>query len=317
MPANVFLFPVAGNFFVSATQNLDFNLPEKKMSDLRQSIIIGTRGSPLALAQAESAKAALEKSAPGVSVSLKIFVTQGDKKLAWSLEKTGGKGLFTSELEEALIAGEIDAAVHSGKDLPTALAAGTCLAGCLPRADVRDVLVFRENLSVPAKIATGSPRRRAQARQLFPEAEFCELRGNVKTRLQKIADGAADATFLAAAGLDRLGIVEFPGLKFRRLSLEEMIPAASQAAIALQTRSRDAAFFARACDAETTLAATVERAFLAALGEGCHTAFAVHFTGTKILIFREDIGRREIDFPAPAPEELPAAVSRALREIFN
>lgn len=287
------------------------------MSDLRQSIIIGTRGSPLALAQAESAKAALEKSAPGVSVSLKIFVTQGDKKLAWSLEKTGGKGLFTSELEEALIAGEIDAAVHSGKDLPTALAAGTCLAGCLPRADVRDVLVFRENLSVPAKIATGSPRRRAQARQLFPEAEFCELRGNVKTRLQKIADGAADATFLAAAGLDRLGIVEFPGLKFRRLSLEEMIPAASQAAIALQTRSRDAAFFARACDAETTLATTVERAFLAALGEGCHTAFAVHFTGTKILIFREDIGRREIDFPAPAPEELPAAVSRALREIFN
>lgn len=287
------------------------------MSDLRQSIIIGTRGSPLALAQAESAKAALEKSAPGVSVSLKIFVTQGDKKLAWSLEKTGGKGLFTSELEEALIAGEIDAAVHSGKDLPTALAAGTCLAGCLPRADVRDVLVFRENLSVPAKIATGSPRRRAQARQLFPKAEFCELRGNVKTRLQKIADGAADATFLAAAGLDRLGIVEFPGLKFRRLSLEEMIPAASQAAIALQTRSRDAAFFARACDAETTLAGTVERAFLAALGEGCHTAFAVHFTGTKILIFREDIGRREIDFPAPAPEELPAAVSRALREIFN
>lgn len=289
------------------------------MSDVRQSIIIGTRGSPLALAQAESAKAALEKSAPGVSASLKIFVTQGDKKLAWSLEKTGGKGLFTSELEEALIAGEIDVAVHSGKDLPTALAAGTSLAGCLPRADVRDVLVFRENLpdSVPAKIATGSPRRRAQARELFPEAEFCELRGNVKTRLQKIADGAADATFLAAAGLDRLGIAEFPGLKFRRLSLEEMIPAASQAAIALQTRSRDTAFFARACDAETTLAATIERAFLAALGEGCHTAFAVHFTGTKILIFREDIGRREIDFPVPATEEIPDAVARALRKIFN
>ena len=289
------------------------------MSDVRQSIIIGTRGSPLALAQAESAKAALEKSVPDVSVSLKIFVTQGDKKLAWSLEKTGGKGLFTSELEDALIAGEIDVAVHSGKDLPTALAAGTSLAGCLPRADVRDVLVFRDNLptAVPAKIATGSPRRRAQARRLFPEAEFCELRGNVKTRLQKIADGAADATFLAAAGLDRLGIAEFPGLKFRRLSLEEMIPAASQAAIALQTRSRDAAFFARACDAETTLAATIERAFLAALGEGCHTAFAVHFTGTKILIFREDIGRREIDFPVPATEEIPDAVARALREIFN
>lgn len=288
------------------------------MSNPRESIIIGTRGSPLALAQAELSRNALEKVFPNVPVSIKIFVTQGDKKLEWSLEKTGGKGLFTSELENALVAGEIDVAVHSGKDLPTQLADGTALAGCLPRADVRDVLVFRENLpgGVPARIATGSPRRRAQARSLFPNAEFSELRGNVRTRLQKIADSVADATFLAAAGLDRLGISAFPGIQFRRLELNEMIPAASQAAIALQTRAADADLFARACDKKTTLAATVERAFLAALGEGCHTAFAVHFTGTHILIFREDIGRMEIDFSVPAPEEIPTAVERIIRSIF-
>ncbi len=288
------------------------------MTTSKQSIIIGTRGSPLALAQAETAKSALEKIAPNTPVELKIFVTQGDKKLAWSLEKTGGKGLFTSELEEALVDGTIDVAVHSGKDLPTTLTEGTGLAGCLPRADVRDVLIFRDNLpeDIPAKIATGSPRRRAQARYLFPHADFCELRGNVKTRLQKIADGTADATFLAAAGLDRLGISEFPGLKFRRLSLDEMIPAASQAAIALQTRAREVDFFSSACDKKTTLAANIERAFLSALGEGCHTAFGVHFTGDKILIFREDIGRKEIDFRVPATEEIPAAVARVIRTIF-
>lgn len=287
------------------------------MPKSRESIIIGTRGSPLALAQAELTRTALEKNYPGVPVSLEIFVTRGDKKLNWSLEKTGGKGLFTSELEDALVSGKIDIAVHSAKDLPTALAAQTVLAGCLPRADVRDVLVSRENFpsGIPAKIATGSPRRRAQARALFPNAEFTELRGNVKTRLQKIADGYADATFLAAAGLDRLGIDAFPGLNFRRLSLDEMIPAASQAAIALQTRACDTEYFSRICDKRTTLAATVERAFLSALGEGCHSAFAVHFTGTRILIFREDIGRKEIDFPFPGNSDVTEAVKEALQKL--
>lgn len=292
------------------------------MPEAKRKIIIGTRGTPLALAQAELARAALAAAAPGVPAELKTFVTRGDRKLAWSLEKTGGKGLFTSELESALAAGEIDVAVHSGKDLPTALAAGTRLAGCLPRADARDVLVLREDAArsgggVPASVATGSPRRRAQARALFPDAEFSELRGSVSTRLKKIAEGnAADATFLAAAGLARLGIAAFPGLKFVPLSLDAMVPAAAQAAIALQTRERDAAFFARACDAGTTLAVAVERAFLSALGEGCHTAFAVHFAGNRLRIFREDIGMRAFSFPAPAPEEIPAAVERVLREIF-
>jgi len=281
---------------------------------MSRKIIIGTRGSPLALAQANLARAALEKIVGDGNVEVKTFITQGDKKLAWSLEKTGGKGLFTSELESALVAGEIDVAVHSGKDLPTALATGTTLAGCLTRGDVRDVLVFRENLpnGVPATIATGSPRRRAQARALFPDAKFCELRGNVRTRLQKIADGEiADATFLAAAGLSRLGISDFPRLKFRPLSLAEMIPAAAQAAIALQTRDGDdAVFFAKACDAGTTRDVAIEREFLSALGEGCHSAFAVHFSNEKLLLFREDIGRKEFSFPLPAPADVPASVAR-------
>lgn len=338
------------------------------MAATKQKISIGTRGSRLALVQAELARAALEKIAPEAEIETKIFVTQGDKKLAWSLEKTGGKGLFTSELEAALVAGEIDVAVHSGKDLPTALAAGTALAGCLTRADTRDVFVCRENFFdgdgfenafrsvvpaekksvVPAgatvvpevkilsraalKIATGSPRRRAQARALFPNAEFCGLRGNLHTRLQKIADGAtADATFLAAAGLARLGISSFPGLKFFPLSVGAMVPAAAQAAIALQTRAGDADFFSSACDAATSAAVTLERAFLAALGEGCHTAFAVYFDGEVIRFFREDIGARvcgvDDDFSAalraasaetaPDGNALGSVVARVLRRIFG
>lgn len=288
------------------------------MTEKSRKIVIGTRGSPLALAQAELARKALLRVMPETSVELEIFVTQGDKKLEWSLEKTGGKGLFTSELENALLDGKIDLAVHSGKDLPTALAAGTCLAGCLPRADARDVFVVRECLSdsVPAKIATGSPRRRAQARIIFPDTEFCELRGNVKTRLQKIADGEiADATFLATAGLTRLGIASFPGVKFVPLALEKMVPAASQAAIALQARVADADIFAKACCAETSLAVTIERAFLSALGEGCHTAFAVHFARERLLIFREDIGTKEFAFPTPEPEEIPERVSKILKDL--
>lgn len=282
----------------------------------KQKIVLGTRGSPLALAQTELARAAIVAAfgVPAGAVETRIFTTQGDRVPAVSLEKIGGKGLFTAELERALAAGEIDVAVHSAKDLPTTLAAGTALAGCLTRGDARDVLVFRKNLfgeaglppppateSVPAgtrilsakrfKIATGSPRRRAQAQALFPNAEFCGIRGNIHTRLQKIAAGTlADAAILAAAGLARLGIApgnaDFPALDFRTLAVCEMIPAAGQGAIALQTRTADCAFFARACAAGTTADVAAERAQLAAFGEGCHTAFAAYCVRGKMLIFR-------------------------------
>lgn len=285
-----------------------------------QRIVLGTRGSPLALAQTEIARTALAAAlgVPANAIETRIFVTQGDRNRASSLEKIGGKGVFTAELEKALADGEIDAAVHSAKDLPTTLAAGTALAGCLARGDARDVLVFRKNLFGEAglppeisenagtrilstqkfKIATGSPRRRAQAQELFPNAEFCEIRGNIHTRLRKIAAGTlADATLLAAAGLVRLGIFpvpanansEFSALEFRPLGIFEMVPAAGQGAIALQTRAAEAEFFARACNAETTAAVASERAQLAAFGAGCHTAFAAHFARGKMNIFRGNV----------------------------
>lgn len=283
-----------------------------------EKIVVGTRGSPLALTQAELARERLAQVFPRAEIRLEKFTTQGDKRLEWSLEKSGGKGLFTSELEAALLAGTIDVAVHSGKDLPTEMRSGLALAGCLKRAAANDVLVVREGISVPASIATGSPRRRAQAAKIFPEAAFSELRGNVSTRLQKIADGVADATFLAAAGLARLGIRAFPGLVFREMPLERIVPAAAQAAIALQCRAADSAVFAEVCDAATTHAVRVERAFLSALGEGCHTAFAAHFDGERILIFREDVGffSRKIAFPQE-PAALCREVKNLLSEIFS
>lgn len=284
----------------------------------KRQMILGTRRSPLALAQTELARERLQKCFPEAKIVVREFVTQGDKKLEWSLEKTGGKGLFTSELEAALLAGEIDLAIHSGKDLPTAMRDGLCVAGSLPRARANDVLVVRQGIAVPASIASGSPRRRAQAIKLFPQTNFCELRGNVRTRLQKIADGLADATFLAAAGLARLGISEFPGLEFREMPLTQIVPAAAQAAIALQCRTEDAGKFSPACDEKTTHAFRVERAFLEALGEGCHTAFAVHYDAETLLIFREDIGfisRRET-FPQSLPE-IRENVARILSEILN
>lgn len=273
-----------------------------------QKIVLGTRRSPLALAQAELARTRLQNIFPTTEIVVREFTTQGDKKLEWSLEKSGGKGLFTSELENALLAGRIDLAVHSGKDLPTEIPDGLTVAGCLPRARANDVLVLRNGVRVPAKIATGSPRRRAQAAKIFPDACFCELRGNVHSRLQKIADGLADATFLAAAGLDRLNISAFPGLEFHPMEVEILVPAAAQAAIALQCRTEEAAVFERVCDSATTHAFRVERAFLEALGEGCHTAFAVHYVEGRLLIFREDIGfwaRNEV-----FPQELSAIKNR-------
>lgn len=281
-------------------------------------IILGTRQSPLALAQTELARERLQARFPESEIAVRKFITQGDKKLEWSLEKSGGKGLFTSELEAALVAGEIDIAVHSGKDLPTTMGDGLCVAGCLPRERANDVLVVRSGIDVPASIASGSPRRRAQAAKLFPQASFRELRGNVRTRLQKIADGIADATFLAAAGLSRLGIAAFPGLEFREMPLEQFVPAAAQAAIALQCRSEDAAVFSSVCDDATTQAFNIERAFLESLGEGCHTAFAVHYADESLLIFREDIGF--ISERQSFPRDLPGIrkkVSQILSQILN
>ncbi|MCR5184262.1 MAG: hydroxymethylbilane synthase [Opitutales bacterium] len=281
-------------------------------------IVIGSRRSPLAMAQARLVQKRLESVYPGCRVNIREFVTQGDKKLSWSLEKTGGKGLFTSELEAALLDGAIDVAVHSGKDLPTEIRAGTLVAGCLARACARDVLVVRTGTEKIRTVATGSPRRRGQLKKLFPQADFQELRGNVESRLRKIAqEHAADATVLAAAGLERLGIKTFPGLEFKVLPAEICVPAAGQALIAMQCRERDRDFFAKAAAVAGTRAFEIERAFLSALGEGCHTAFAAHYSRGVLRLFREDFGLRRLKVSFPQnPLKLKEKVKKILEGIL-
>lgn len=262
-----------------------------------------TRQSPLALAQTGMV-AACFRVALSLECHLQKIVTTGDRQAEWSLEQKGGKGLFTRELEQSLLRGEADAAIHSTKDLPGEMPDGLAIAGYLPRADPRDVLVTRVGIDCPTTIATGSPRRRLQLKNLFPNATSTELRGNVDTRLKKIAGGAADATVLAAAGLDRLGIGSWPGLTFRRLEPFEMTPAVGQGAVAVQCRTEDVARFSPALDAQTERHVNLERAFQNALGGGCHTAFGAYATDATLYFYHERTGSRIFslsaeDFSAP------------------
>lgn len=242
-------------------------------------------------------------------------MTTGDRQHEWSLAERGGKGLFTSELEEALRSGEGDLAVHSAKDLPGEESPGLAVAGYLPREDARDVLVCRSGIGEPTTIATGSPRRRAQALLRWPGARFCEIRGNVDTRLRKIADqGLADASILAAAGLRRLGIRTWPGAEFHLLGLETMVPAVAQGAIALQCREADAGSYAPILDAETAASLRIERALQTALGAGCHTAFAAHAAGGTLHLFHERTGIRRFPLGGRDHADPAAAAVRILRE---
>jgi hydroxymethylbilane synthase len=278
-------------------------------------ILLATRKSPLALTQTEMVAAHLRATIPGAECELLKMVTTGDRQAEWSLTKQGGKGLFTAELEQALLRGEAHVAVHSCKDLPGEIVAGLVVAGYMPREDVRDVLVLREGVTTPATIATSSPRRQMQVKKLFPAATFTEIRGNVDTRLKKIAAGAADATILARAGMNRLGIHSWPGVTFRPLNLDESVPAVGQGAIAIQSRAEDAARFAAVLDAATARSVTVERALQAALGGGCQMAFAAHVAGDKLYFFHEKTGIRTLpladaDYAAPA-----ATAARVLKEL--
>ena len=246
----------------------------------------------------------------GAEVETLPLSTTGDQRLEWSLEQEGGKGLFTKELEVALLEGRADVAVHSAKDLPTEMPDGLALAGYLPRENPSDVLVIRSDVASPAVIATGSPRRRAQLLAMHcPEAQMKNIRGNVETRLRKIAvDNEADATVLAAAGLCRLGISDFPGLRFEHLPVERMVPAPGQAAIALQVRESETGRFKVACDEETARAVDFERAVLATMGGGCNVAVGVHRQGDRLFTFYKSVFS-EIDLSGLS---FPSALERAL-----
>jgi hydroxymethylbilane synthase len=247
-------------------------------------IKIGTRGSPLALAQAEDVKARLLDAHPALAadvIEIVVIKTSGDRILDRHLMLAGGKGLFTKEIEEALIAGEIDCAVHSSKDMPTKLPDGLELSVFLPREDARDVFIsdkFSQFSDLPkgAVLGTASLRRRAQALRLRPDLEVVTFRGNVQSRLRKLSEGQADATFLARAGLNRLGMEQ---AATETLPLTDFMPAPAQGAVTVEVRTGDQRMdemLAPLHCSETALAVTAERAFLAALDGSCRTPIAAH-----------------------------------------
>lgn len=281
---------------------------------MSQTLTLATRKSPLALAQSNLVEAAIRQALPDAAVVRLPMTTTGDKRLAWSLEEKGGKGLFTKELEVALLERRADLAVHSAKDLPTGMEPGLVLAGFLPRESVEDVLVKRAGIECIQTLATGSPRRRAQAKLFLPDTRFMEIRGNVGTRLDKIKDGQADATILASAGLKRLGISQWDGLEFEPLSLKQMIPAVGQGAIALQCRSGEEARFEAITDKETGVAVSIEREFLSLVGGGCQSAFAAHFTRGALLAYHEVAGRFSMAFNTLDLAEVREAIRITLEE---
>src|SRR5262245_26273890 len=244
-------------------------------------IRIGTRGSPLALAQAREVQARLEAAhGPGrLTFEVCVIKTTGDRIQDRPLAEAGGKGLFTKEIEEALIAREVDIAVHSMKDMPTLLPPGLTLAAFLPREDVRDALISTKARSLSdlpggAVVATSSLRRQAQVRHLRPDVKVVSMRGNVETRLRKLSEGVADATLLALAGLNRLGLADRAAAP---VPVAEMLPAVAQGAIGVETRADDTAMaeaLAPLNHQPTALAVTAERAFLAKLEGSCRMPIA-------------------------------------------
>jgi hydroxymethylbilane synthase len=244
---------------------------------------IGTRGSPLALAQARQVRARLA-AAHGLDedrIALDVIRTSGDMIQDRPLAQAGGKGLFTKEIEEALLAGAIDLAVHSAKDMATVLPAGLAIAAVLAREDPRDAFISRKaralrELPRGATVGTASLRRQALTKRLRPDLSVVPLRGNVETRLRKLEEGQVDATLLALAGLKRLGLAE---QATAILSVDEFLPAVGQGIIAIEARADDArtrALLAPLDHAATAVALAAERAFLAVLDGSCRTPIAGH-----------------------------------------
>jgi len=244
-------------------------------------IRIGTRGSALALAQATWARDALARRYPERGATLVVIKTSGDRFVDRPLADIGGKGLFVKEIDEALLAGTVDCAVHSMKDLPAALAPGLHLAAVPRREDPRDVLITQAGvafaaLRAGARVGTSSLRRAALLRHLRPDLTITPLRGNVDTRLRKVAAGELDAIVLAAAGLHRLGLAP-PAAE--PLDPGVFVPAVGQGALALETRAdASATLLAWLDDPVTRAAVEAERAFMQAVGGSCHTPLAAHAT---------------------------------------
>jgi hydroxymethylbilane synthase len=287
-------------------------------------LVIGTRGSILARWQASFVAEALRDAHPGLAVEEKIIVTEGDRVSAGPLWNAGGKGLWVKEIEAELLRGGIDLAVHSMKDVPGELAQGLFIAAIPERADPRDAVVSRggvglDGLPPGARVGTTSLRRAFQLRVIRPDLQIEILRGNLDTRLRKVAEGLVDAAILACAGLDRLG---FADRIAERLPVERMLPAVGQGALALESRADD--FKTRGlCSGlvhpETTTAVTAERAFLAKLGATCRTPVAAHarLRDNQVIILGQigkADGSRVLADQAQGSPEAAADVGRALAE---
>jgi hydroxymethylbilane synthase len=250
---------------------------------MSRSLIIGSRGSKLALWQAENVQSHLQATDSSLTVRIEVIKTTGDVKTD-PLTVIGGKGVFTKELEDALLDGRIDLAVHSLKDLPTVLPDTLTIAAICKREDPRDALVVREaqpisslrNLPDEAVVGTSSQRRIAQLKSICPRVKIKDLRGNVDTRLRKLDEGQYDALILASAGLLRLGLLD--RINFA-IPPAEMLPAVGQGAIAIETRADNEAAIDAACKLQhdqTRVACLAERALLRSLGGGCQLPIAAH-----------------------------------------
>jgi hydroxymethylbilane synthase len=299
---------------------------------MSQHLVIGSRGSKLALWQAEQARDRLLALNPQIDVQIEIIKTTGDVKND-PLSVIGGKGVFTKELEDALLDGRIDIAVHSLKDLPTILPGGLSISAICEREDPRDALVLRfgsevdatalENLPRGATVGTSSQRRVAQLKCWRDDLVIKDLRGNVDTRIRKLDEGQYDAVILASAGLVRLGLHDRISL---RIPIDQMLPAVGQGAIAIETRSDDQLAIEtthRLDHRETRLACLAERAFLRGLGGGCQLPIAAHagFEGELMkldgLVAKPDGSKRlqdSLSGPADTAEDIGSALAAMLLE---
>lgn len=292
-------------------------------------LILGTRGSELALTQTTMVTAALNAAHPALPITRQIIQTSGDKRQDLRFSEFSGvaqvdKGIFIKELEIALAERQIDAAVHSLKDVPSDLAAGFEIAAVLPRAAIEDVLITRdactlETLPQGARVGTSSVRRAAQLKWLRPDVQIVEIRGNVPTRVKKVlGEQALDAVLLAAAGLLRLGLMKgdriaIDGQSLHALTLDPVtfLPAAGQGAIAIECRAGDTEVKAALRvlnDAETEARVTAEREFLKILGAGCQTPVGAHtwVSGGElhmaVRVFDEaDLAKKPAEFQAKRP----------------
>ena len=277
--------------------------------------LIATRKSPLALKQTAMVRACLAEKLPEQRFDNLELNTKVDERLNWSLEKRGGIGLFTKELEEALIERRAELAIHSAKDMPTVLPEGLAIAGYLSRARVNDVLVHRKDSPNPQIIASSSPRRQVQVGLLYPDAKWTTIRGNVGTRLRKIADGECEASLLAAAGLDRLNITAFEGLEFIELSVEQVVPAPGQAAIAVQCRTEDLSKYKDLFCNETKLAVTLEKAFLKRLGSGCQIPVGAYYNKNTFQIYHPKVGHRTFEITLMAIDQVDHEVDIIMEQL--